>query len=127
LKALNILAVGTGGSLGAILRYYINLQFSVGTLIENILGSFLLGLLTSWIFQKTKTEWIKLGLGTGLCGGFTTMSTFASETFSLFNQGEAWLGTIYLFISVIGGILSAYTGFSLGNSLSKKEFMHDSP
>jgi fluoride exporter len=127
LKALNILAVGTGGSLGAILRYYINLQFSVGTLIENILGSFLLGLLTSWIFQKTKTEWIKLGLGTGLCGGFTTMSTFASETFSLFNQGEAWLGTIYLFLSVIGGILSAYTGFSLGNSLSKREFMHDSP
>jgi CrcB protein len=121
----NVLAVLIGGAIGSLFRYGINLgtlgfSFPVGTLFENIIGSFLLGVLTGWfIFLKPK-EWIKAGLGAGLCGGFTTMSALAGDVFLLTSHSTLLLTVLYLFFSIIGGLISAFIGIIAGRTLAEK-------
>lgn len=115
----NIIAVFIGGALGALLRYYINLGtitmiFPLGTLIENLLGSFLLGLLTGFLLKTTIKEWLKVGLGVGVCGGFTTMSTLAADANMLFLNGSLESFAIYIFTSFLGGSLLAAIGVYFG-------------
>jgi CrcB protein len=81
--------VGTGGALGALLRYAINQRiertdFPLGTLTVNVLGSFLLAAVTF----AGASESVLLLLGTGLCGSFTTFSTFSFETVRLWETEE---------------------------------------
>ncbi|KMJ58044.1 chromosome condensation protein CrcB [Bacillus sp. LL01] len=121
----NILAVLVGGALGSLLRYGINLgtlsySFPFGTLLENVIGSFLLGVLTGWFLYIKSAEWVKTGLGVGLCGGFTTMSTLAGDAFLMWSQATALLTAIYLFSSVIGGMLFAFIGIVSGRSLAER-------
>ena len=115
----NMVAVFLGGALGALLRYYINLGtvtmiFPLGTLIENILGSFLLGLLTGFLLKTTIKEWLNVGLGVGVCGGFTTMSTLAADANILLLNGSFQSFAIYILTSVFGGILLAAIGVYFG-------------
>ncbi|MDX5476404.1 MAG: CrcB family protein [Bacillaceae bacterium] len=121
----NIVAIFVGGALGALLRYYINLGtitmiFPLGTLIENLLGSFLLGLLTGFVLKTTIKEWLKVGLGVGVCGGFTTMSTLAADANILFLNGSLESLTIYILASVFGGILLAAIGVYFGWKIGMK-------
>jgi len=81
--------VGTGGAVGALLRYYVSERvdvdaFPLGTLTVNVLGSFALGLVT---FAGAGND-LALFLGTGACGSFTTFSSFSFETFRLWETGE---------------------------------------
>ncbi|MFC4320868.1 fluoride efflux transporter FluC [Litchfieldia salsa] len=122
MKIYHILGIAIGGAAGSVARYLmqINLlplaQFPVSTMIVNILGSLFLGMLTG-IFQKIHTkDWVKLTLGVGFCGGFTTMSTFSADIFQLFSI--SFLAVIsYLFITLFGGLFFAFLGFSLGQQL----------
>lgn len=107
------LIVGLGGFIGSVLRYLIGLigidktQLPIKTLIINIVGSFVIGLVVA-IGLKNKDldyRWI-LFLRVGICGGFTTFSSFAFENFQLFNKGEILLGVIYIFSSVMLSILA---------------------
>ncbi|WP_339149401.1 MULTISPECIES: CrcB family protein [unclassified Sutcliffiella] len=121
----NILAVLIGGALGSLLRYGINLgtlsyNFPFGTLLENIIGSLLLGVLTGWFLYINSAEWVKVGLGVGLCGGFTTMSTLAGDVFLMGSQATALLTGLYLFSSVIGGLLFAFIGIISGRRLAER-------
>ncbi len=121
----NILAVLIGGAMGSLLRYGINLGtlahgFPFGTLMENILGSFLLGVLTGWFLYIKPAEWVKVGLGVGLCGGFTTMSTLAGDVFLMGSQVNTVLTATYLLSSVIGGLLFAFIGIILGRRLAER-------
>ncbi|EMA52634.1 MULTISPECIES: fluoride efflux transporter CrcB [Halococcus] len=82
--------VGTGGALGALCRTYVSQRvdsetYPFGTLAVNVLGSFVLGLVT---FAGASEE-ILLFLGTGACGSFTTFSSFSFETVRLVEQGES--------------------------------------
>ena len=108
----NLLAVATGGAIGTYLRYLINLNIEspLGTLIENLIGSFVLGALTAWFLQKRVKEWLRVGLGVGLCGGFTTMSTLAFESFLLYERASFFLLCLYWGVSVLGGIMLAFSG-----------------
>lgn len=105
---LNCLAVGVGGFLGAVSRYLLGSAlptepggFPVITLLINFIGSFLISVLTECgqgflpVSQRTS-----LFLKTGLCGGFTTFSTFSLETVQLFENGKAAMGVCYAAASV---------------------------
>ncbi|WP_404431646.1 CrcB family protein [Sutcliffiella horikoshii] len=121
----NILAVILGGAIGTFLRYAITLAtddfaFPVGTLLVNLVGSFVLGAFTGWIMRRKVKEYMKVGFGIGLCGGFTTMSTLAADVFMLEAQSTIFITTIYLFSSIVGGLLLAFLGLILGHSFSKK-------
>jgi CrcB protein len=81
--------IGTGGAIGAWLRHYVGSLadvegFPVGTFAVNVLGSFFLGLIT---FVGMDATFVLL-LGTGVCGSFTTFSSFSFETVRLWETGE---------------------------------------
>ncbi len=116
----NILLIGLGGFAGSVARYFvskINLHWEVfsiplGTLIVNLAGSFLLGILIglSEKSQLLNTE-MRLLLMVGLCGGFTTFSTFAGENLMFMRNGQFFPMILYTSVSIIFGFLSVYFGF----------------
>ena len=123
-----LLAIGSGGFLGSIMRAYLNgvvnrhlphtLPF--GTLGVNLIGSFIIGLLFA-LFMHTSTfsSTMKSFLTTGFLGGLTTYSTFAIETFWLFNQGSLFLALSNALLNVVGTILAAGSGYKIVNFLLK--------
>ncbi|UOQ87284.1 fluoride efflux transporter FluC [Gracilibacillus salinarum] len=117
----NIAAIAVGAALGALGRYGINLfvdsSFPLGTVIENLTGSLVLGFLTAFFLVKIPKEWLKAGLGVGLCGGFTTMSTFAADTVMLLTD-SLLKATLYICISSFGGVLLALGGYTIGNRIA---------
>ncbi|MDQ0802893.1 fluoride efflux transporter FluC [Priestia megaterium] len=123
MKAINLISIAFGAIAGTYARYLLNLSllyagYPIGTVIENLLGSFILGLLTGFFVWKKPKEWIKLGLGVGVCGGFTTYSTFAGDVISLTQRHLFW-GAIYVMVSLVGGILLALAGYLCGEAAGK--------
>lgn len=116
---INCLAVGIGGALGTLFRYGLNVytlssEYPLGTLLENGIGSFLLGMLTGWCLHRKVAEWLRVGLGVGVCGGFTTMSTFAADTFFLAEFASAPMALLYVLLSLFGGVILAMLGMVYG-------------
>lgn len=115
---LNLVYVGLGGMLGSILRYWIGWMipatwFPLGTLTVNLAGSFALGALTGLASKSQLSPTLLLLLGTGLCGGFTTFSTFSNEILVLI-QSAKWTTTVsYVLTSVLGGLVFAWLGYIL--------------
>lgn len=112
--------VGIAGMLGAILRYLIglllftNTLFPFATLIVNLIGSFLLAWLTTNLFKKLSiSPALKTAIGTGFIGSFTTFSTVSVETVELFENGKILMGVLYIFVSIVGGILMSRLGFKV--------------
>ncbi|MFT4401628.1 fluoride efflux transporter FluC [Bacillus sp. SW14] len=115
-------AVFVGGALGACLRYGLNMwiqtdQFPAATLLENAAGSLLLGILTGFFMIKAKRPLLPVFLGTGFCGGFTTMSTFSKETVMLL-QAQPSLAVLYMGLLLISGIVLALVGVLSGRGIA---------
>lgn len=114
----SILLVGAGGAAGSILRFLVGFgigklhksPYPWGTFWINIIGSLAIGLLLGYLSRNPGQEGLKLLLVTGLCGGFTTFSAFTSENITLLQQGHWNLSVIYIFASLIVGMLSAWLG-----------------
>ena len=114
----NLILVALGGAGGSVLRYLlsnINTSFPWGTFAVNVLGSFLIGLLVGLMSKGVLSPEMKLLLVTGFCGGFTTFSTFANESFSMMKAGDVLLTALYVGASVIIGILAVWGGMTLSN------------
>ena len=114
---LNVLLVGLGGAVGAMLRYGISLipfrqGFPVATLLTNLLGAFVIGLLAAWAGSLSPKA--TLLLKTGVCGGFTTFSTFSLEAVTLFSTGRILAGGAYVVLSVGLCLLGVALGLWLG-------------
>jgi CrcB protein len=115
-------AVFIGGLIGTLCRYelsqtVISQTFPYATMIENISGSLLLGFATGYfLFQKGK-KYLAALIGTGFCGGFTTMSTFSKETVLLLQAGQFNLSMMYILLSVIAGVAAALAGLILAERL----------
>ncbi len=115
---LHCVFVGLGGFIGAIARYLIGLGFSafawafpLGTLIINFAGSFIIGAVTDYNAQfVTMDPRLYLFLTVGLCGGFTTFSTFSLETFGLLNEGKIALGIAYAAVSAVLCVVGVFAG-----------------
>ncbi len=122
-----ILAIGSGGFLGAILRAYLNGVIShrvphdlpFGTLGVNLIGSFIMGVLIAYFSYVSLPVHIKSFLTTGILGALTTYSTFAIESFLLFEGGSITLALTNMFINVFGTVVMAGGGYYLINSLMR--------
>ena len=112
----NFLLVGLGGGIGSMLRYASGLlinskYFPYATLAVNIIGSFIIGIVLAMsIKDEGITDQWKLFLATGICGGFTTFSTFAYENMNLLRTGDYLYFGLYAAGSVILGIAIVYVG-----------------
>jgi fluoride exporter len=115
----SLLFVGIGGGIGSIFRYtlslfigrHVPLVFPLGTFIVNISGCFLIGLFYSIANKYTgfNPEW-RLFLITGICGGYTTFSTFSYDGLLLLKQGVSFSFVLYVIGSVVLGLFATIAG-----------------
>ena len=120
-------AVAVGGGTGAILRYFIaNVgqswtpsNFPLGTLLVNIIGCALIGLVTALLIGPLSQhrEFLRLVLIVGLLGGFTTFSTFALDSFELFEDGRIRQAVMYIVLSNVFGLVAAWGSYKFGSIL----------
>jgi len=115
----NFLLVGLGGGVGSMLRYATGLligykAFPVATLLINIAGSLLIGIVIAFCLKhSTFADNWKLFLATGVCGGFTTFSAFSMENVQLLQNGKYLESAGYITGSVLLGIMATFIGFKL--------------
>lgn len=112
-----ILAVGLGGMLGSILRYFIGLipvgkmNFPIKTFVINVVGAFAIGMVAAYSLKHSSLDpKIVLFLKVGICGGFTTFSSYALETTDLIKSGHMTLGLLYVIVSIILGVFAVMAG-----------------
>lgn len=109
--------VGIGGAIGSMLRYAISLitykqTFPLLTLITNVFGAILIGYITGMATKKEVSPHTLLFLKTGLCGGFTTFSTFSLEAYTLMQNGNYGYMILYILLSLTGCILGIWCGMA---------------
>jgi CrcB protein len=117
----NLLLVMLGGAIGAGLRHLaggialarLGPGFPWGTLFVNLAGGLLIGLLTGWFVRAGANEAMRLFLGVGILGGFTTFSAFSLETFLMVERGEIGIAAAYAATSVIGSVVLLFAGLWL--------------
>ena len=123
---LQLLVIGCGGAVGALMRYGLGLRITLltgngfpwGTLLVNIFGCFLAGLLLAlFVTRIPLSDLLRNGLQIGLLGGFTTFSAFSMDAIALFDQGLWLRGLLYIVTSVVVSLLGAYLGMSVGRNL----------
>lgn len=114
--------VALGGGLGALGRFQLgrvvthaagpNTGFPWGTLSANVIGSLAMGLLVGWLarYGGAGSENVRLFLGVGLLGGFTTFSAFSLEMIVLIDRGSPGLAILYVGASVVAGLAALYLG-----------------
>jgi CrcB protein len=120
------LAIALGGALGSVARYWLGLgllpisrAFPYGTLVVNVSGSFLLGALLTGLPSYPPTA-LRAGLIFGVCGGFTTFSTFSAEFVSLVERGAVGRAAAYAGASVLLSVAAAWGGMLLGRALAAR-------
>ena len=123
---MKLLLVCLGGAIGSGARYLVALwaasalgvAFPFGTLIVNLAGSFLLGVL---MHVGTSTELLssdmRLLLATGVLGGFTTYSTFNYETTSYLREGAWTIGALNIAVTVVGCLVAGFAGLALARAI----------
>ena len=115
---IECIVVGTGGFIGAVCRYLIGMiplkegcTFPIKTFMINIVGSFLIGIVAALAMKTDSLDSrTVLFLKVGICGGFTTFSSFALETTDLMKNGKMHLAVIYTVLSVTLGVLAVFAG-----------------
>ncbi|WP_308549986.1 fluoride efflux transporter CrcB [uncultured Porphyromonas sp.] len=118
-----LLLVALGGALGSALRYLTALLLArhytgsipLATLVVNLVGCFLIGLL---IGLCSETTHLRLLFITGFCGGFTTFSTFTAESYTMFREGAYGLALLYIAGSVLIGLLALGIGLYLSRVIA---------
>jgi len=117
-----IVAVAFGGAIGSVARYLVGhgsaklfgLEFPWGTLIINIVGSFLIGVFAeSFALRWDAPQAMRVFLTVGICGGFTTFSTFSLDAFVLMERGDLWPAAAYIIGSVALSIGGLFAGLHL--------------
>jgi CrcB protein len=115
-----VLLVGLGSFIGGISRYLVTLfiqnkflsSFPFGTLVVNITGCFLIGVIYGFSDRGSmNAEW-RIFLATGIMGGFTTFSSFSNETVSMLRDAQYWPAFSYVALSMIIGLAATFGGIS---------------
>ncbi|BBD98985.1 fluoride efflux transporter CrcB [Sphingobium amiense] len=125
----NLFLVMGGGAVGAALRYQLGrfagqiapgVAWPWGTFAANLIGGFAMGLLAGWLARggAGAGEPMRLLLGVGLLGGFTTFSAFSLETILMIERGQATLALAYALASVIGAVVALALGLTVMRSVA---------
>jgi CrcB protein len=117
---MNWIAVGIGGALGSLLRYAVggvwlspaSLDFPWGTFAVNVTGSFALGFLGRYLAPPHAGPAWFLFFTVGVCGGYTTFSTFALDAFTLVERGATARALGYVTLSVLASYCAVVVGYS---------------
>ena len=113
--------IALGGAVGSVSRYLLGIavqtrsgfDFPLGTLLVNLSGCLLLGFLLRYALATPAiSPELRALLTTGLCGGYTTFSTFGYETVALIQDGDWRRAALYVGLSVFGGLLAIYLGMT---------------
>lgn len=113
------IAVFAGGGLGSVLRYWVQLamherivaySFPWATFAVNVAGGFLIGLFYALTAKFNLSEEVRLFLTAGLCGGFTTFSTFSNDCVAMLRHGDTLVCLVYVCLSVVLGIVACFLG-----------------
>ncbi|WP_300702183.1 fluoride efflux transporter CrcB [Bacteroides sp.] len=112
-----------GGGTGSVLRYCVQValherivpySFPWATFAVNILGCFLIGLFYTLSARFNLSTEVRMLLTTGLCGGFTTFSTFSNDGLIMIKQGFYSLFILYTLLSIVLGVIAAFAGGAFG-------------
>lgn len=123
---MQLLLVGLGGFAGAVLRWLVDgwvsernpTAFPFGTLVVNLTGSFLLGVLFAWVIERNVLPAdIRAPVMIGFIGAYTTFSTFMLESWRLVEDGAWALATANLVGSVVLGLVAVVAGLAVGRAL----------
>ena len=122
----NLFLVATGGALGASLRYLTSIFFKyffyysfVGTLVVNVLGSFLIGLFIYLVQNKSLSQdLIRYFFIIGVLGSYTTFSAFSFETIDLLTNNKLLLSFIYIILSLVLCLIASYIGLNINKILN---------
>ena len=118
--------VAVGGAAGSVLRFLLSgliqraapVGFPSGTLIVNITGSLLLGLLMSYMLGSgVGSPPVRALLITGFCGGYTTFSTFSYETITLLEDGDWRRAALYASLSLVCSLVAVWLGIAAGRQV----------
>ncbi|NOX09426.1 MAG: fluoride efflux transporter CrcB [Gammaproteobacteria bacterium] len=121
-----VFAIAVGGAIGAMLRFWLSTGvysmlgrgFPYGTLVVNVVGSLLMGVLYILLIERMALDVIwRAGLLIGVLGAFTTFSTFSIETLMLLEQGEGIKAVANVLITVLVCLLATWVGMGLGRQL----------
>jgi CrcB protein len=122
-----ILYIAAGGLVGTLARYLLQgwVQtrtgagaFPVGTLVVNILGSFVLGFLVRYATgSSVVSPEVRAALTIGFCGAFTTMSTFSYESMALLGDGAYWRAGLYMGGTILGCLAAVIVGTMMAERL----------
>jgi CrcB protein len=113
-----IALVGIGRMIGSVLRYLAAIgfrptQFPYATLLVNIIGSILIGMIMGWSAKQVNADYWRLFLATGICGGFTTFSAFAWENLQLLQQQRYTQFCVYAGGTLILSLIAVAIGYWL--------------
>ncbi len=123
---MTYLWVAAGGALGSVARYFLGVHvgrilgmgFPWATLVINVTGSFLIGVLAeSFALRWDAAPSTRVFLVVGICGGYTTFSTFSLDVVTLVNRGEYVAAGAYILASVAVSIAALYAGLHLMRAL----------
>lgn len=120
----DVLLVLVGSGIGGVLRYLtacglknVGISFPLGTFAANLCGCLLIGLFSALALKGTVSADTKLLLTTGLCGGFTTFSTFMNENLSMLRSGDVLQFALYTAFSIALGIVMVWLGMAIAEKV----------
>lgn len=128
--AANYLCIAAGSALGGVLRYWLSgvlaqrfgETFPVGTLVVNVTGSFLIGFLFTFTGTEGRVLWsatMRNFFLAGICGGYTTFSSFSLQTLSLAREGEWLFAGLNILLSVALCLVAVWLGHALAQTINR--------
>ncbi|MBI3894045.1 MAG: fluoride efflux transporter CrcB [Candidatus Wallbacteria bacterium] len=124
------LSIAAGGALGSLARFWVSgfvaryggESFPWGTLLINVSGCFLIGLfaaLTGPQGRLVVSPWIRQFVMVGVCGGYTTFSSFSLQWLTLVHEGERQRAGLYVGSSLLGCLAAVWMGYALASTLTR--------